>query len=231
MKSLKFFFRKLIRVWFWNVTNIKWSNKIVTKDQINYIVSLNDLYNEVESVPGHIIELGTGKGRNATIFGSLIKKKQQEKFKKYFGFDTFEGFTEEDIKKSPYLKDHNVQELDTFEVVNDFISSNKLDDVVTLIKGDIVKTLPEFIENKNHIYKFNKLLISLLYIDCNAYRPASFALDSLKEYFSKGALIVVDENIIGDETIALKNFCSENNLEIKSTKFKNHISSYVIWNK
>ena len=121
MKSLKFFFRKLIRVWFWNVTNIKWSNKIVTKDQINYIVSLNDLYNEVESVPGHIIELGTGKGRNATIFGSLIKKKQQEKFKKYFGFDTFEGFTEEDIKKSPYLKDHNVQELDTFEVVNDFI--------------------------------------------------------------------------------------------------------------
>ena len=231
MKFLKIFVRKLIRGWFWNITNIKWSDKLITKEKVDYVLSIYEIFKQVETVPCHIVELGTGRGRNAVIFGSLIKKNQQEKFKKYFGFDTFDSFTDEDLKTSPHLKKEKVSELDRYENIKDFIASNNLNEVVKFIKGDVLDTLPKFVENKNNEYHFNKLLISLLYIDCNSYRAASFGLECLKKYFTKGSLIVCDENTIGDETNALKNFCDKNNLEMKSTKYKNHISSYAIWNK
>jgi hypothetical protein len=226
----KIFIRKLVNGLSWNITNIKWSDKIITRDQVDYITALNELYNEVENIPGHIIELGVGRARNAIIFGSLIKKKQQEKFKKYFGFDTFDNFPNEDLKESPHLYPLKLTELDKYEYIKDFIFANKLEDVITLIKGDIINTLPKFLVNAENKYNFDKLLISLVYIDCNSYRAASFSLDNLKRYFSKGTLIVVDESRLGDETLALKNFCDENKLEFKSTKYKNHISSYAVWN-
>lgn len=231
MKSIKIYIRKLIRGWFFSITNIKWSDKLITRTKVDYILSLNEIFREIETVPGNIIELGAGRGRNAVIFGSLIKRNQQEKFKKYFGFDTFDSFTDSDIKISPHLKKQNISYLDTYENVKDFIASNNLDEVCKLVKGDILESLPKFIENKNNKYLFNKLYISLLYIDCNSFRAAEFALENLKNYFSKGCLILCDENVLGDETNALKKFCEKNNLEIKSTKYKNHISSYTIWNK
>ena len=231
MKSVKLYLRKLIRGWFWNITNIRWYDKLITKEKVDYILSVSEIFKQVETVPGHIVELGAGRGRNAIIFGSLIKKNQQDKFKKYFGFDTFNSFTDHDLKISPHLKKQKISDLDEYENIKDFIASNNLQDVIELIKGDILYTLSKFLENKNNEYHFNKLLVSLLYIDCNSYRAASFALENLKKYFSKGSLIVCDESVMGDETNALNNFCEKNNLQMRSTKYKNHISSYAVWNK
>ena len=228
MINLKIFIRNIIRKIFYQISNINWNNKTITKNQVDYILAINDVFYEVIDTPGHIIELGTGKGRNAIIFGSLIHKYQQEKFKKYFGFDTFESFTGEDLKISPHLKKNSHEDTD-FKIIKEFISSNNLDNTVTLIKGDIINTIPKFIENKNNLYGFNKLLISMVYVDCNAYRPAIFALEKLKNFFSKNTKILVDENTLGDETSALIDFCNNNGMKIKSTKFKNHISSYVNW--
>ena len=228
MLKFKIFIRNLIRKSFNQISNIDWNDKVISKNQVNYILAINDIFNEVSEIPGHIVELGTGKGRNAIIFGSLIHKYQQEKFKKYFGFDTFESFTKDDLKISPHLIKTASQELD-FQSVQEFIASNNLNKTVTLIKGDIVDKIPEFIENKNNLYGFNKLLISLVYIDCNAYRPAIFSLEKLKKYFSENTKIVVDENTLGDETKALIDFCDQNKLKIKTTKFLNHISSYTNW--
>ncbi len=229
MIKLKIFIRNILRKAFNQISNINWDNKIISKIQVDYILSINDIFNEIIEVPGHIIELGTGRGRNAIIFGALINKYQQQKFRKYFGFDTFESFTDEDLKISPHLIKTTNNELDNFDYIQEFVHSNKMKDTITLIKGDIVKTIPEFVENKDNLYGFNKLLISLVYIDCNAYRPTIFALEKLKKFFSKNAKIIVDENILGDETRALIDFCKENDLQIKSTKFSGHISSYTNW--
>ena len=222
MLKFKIFIRNLIRKTFYQISNISWDNKIISKNQVDYIFAIEDIFNEVSEIPGHIIELGTGKGRNAIIFGSLIHKYQQEKFRKYFGFDTFDSFTDEDLKISPHLKKADSQKV-VFHTIQEFIASNNLNKTVTLIKGDIVEKIPEFIENKNNLYGFNKLLISLVYIDCNAYGPAIFALEKLKIFFSKDTKIVVDENTLGDETRALMDFCFKNKLQIKTTKFTNHI--------
>ena len=55
-----------------DATQIKW-NKEMSSEQIYYTLSMQDLL-KTKDIPGHIIELGSGYGRNSIIFGSLIQK-------------------------------------------------------------------------------------------------------------------------------------------------------------
>ena len=75
------------------------------------------------------------------------------------------------------------------------------------------------------------LLISLIYIDLNKYEVSKYALNKLKNYISKGAIIAVDESKTADDTKALREFCEENKLIFKSGDFGPHISSYTIFDK
>lgn len=84
MIKLKIFIKNILRKAFNQISNINWDNKIISKIQVDYILSINDIFNEIIEVPGHIIELGIGRGKNAIIFGSLIKKYQYGKFKEYY---------------------------------------------------------------------------------------------------------------------------------------------------
>ena len=82
-------------------------------------------------------------------------------------------------------------------------------------------------QNYRGLLKKDNLYISLMYIDCNHYVPSLTALKCFQKNFSKGALIVVDESRIGGENKALKQFCNENNLTMKTGRFGNHNSSYT----
>ena len=53
------------------------------------------LVHEIRGVPGDIVELGVNTGNNATQFMWSIPEK------KYFGFDTFSGYTKKDIEVDP----------------------------------------------------------------------------------------------------------------------------------
>ena len=224
--KLKIFIKKIINFLSREVQNYSITNKIITKSQIDDLLSIHKIFLEVKDVPGDIIELGVGRGRNAIIFGTLINKYEYGKFKKYYGFDTFDQPPERELKNNPKLK-KKIEKEDNYDYVQDLILSNGLSDQVKLIKGDIVENMKN-LENKNlEIIKKENLYISLLYIDCNSYLPSITALNTLKENFSKGALVVVDESRIGGENKALKEFCLENNLNIKSGKFGNHNSSYT----
>lgn len=100
-------------------------------------------------------------------------------------------------------------------------------DQVKLIKGDIVENIEKIKNDNLEIIKKETLLISLIYIDCNSFIPSKTALDNFKENLSTGALIVVDESRIGGENRALKEFCLQNNLTMRTGKFGNHNSSYT----
>ena len=42
-------------------------------EKVKYITGLHNLFIRTKDIPGHIIELGAGSGRNAVIFGNLLK--------------------------------------------------------------------------------------------------------------------------------------------------------------
>jgi ribosomal protein S10 len=58
---------------------------------------------------------------------------------------------------------------------------------VHLIKGDIAKTAPIFVKQNPH------LLVSLLFIDCDLYKPTKSALKSFLPRMKKGSVLAFDE--------------------------------------
>ena len=94
--KLKIFLKKIINFLSREVQNYSITNKIITKSQIDYLLSIHKIFLEVKDVPGDIIELGVGRGRNAIIFVPINKYEYGNL--KHYGFDTFDQLPERELK-------------------------------------------------------------------------------------------------------------------------------------
>jgi len=173
------------------------------------------LYEMVDEVPGHIVELGVGPGTNAVRFGNLVKLHSDEDVRKYYGFDTFGGYTPEDIESTPHLDSNAWEDLDVFEV-RETLEQYGVNDLTVLIEGDLKETISEWLSEPSSNYRSpDNLHLALLYIDCNSYLAAKEGIEQLAEYVSPGGIICVDELRQGGETKALRQFCEERDLPFK----------------
>lgn len=94
-----------------------------------------------------------------------------------------------------------------------------------LIKGDVVKTIPEFIARNTH------LLVSLLFLDLDLYEPTKVAIENFFPRMPKGAIIVFDEldnPIWPGETTALLETLGVARLKIERIEFDPYIGFAVI---
>lgn len=203
------------------------ASSVYSTGDVRYIAGLTRLFSEVVSVPGHVIELGTGSGRNAVIFGNLIQMYRQDEFRRYYGFDTFTGYPPQDIHSSPHLSAKNHRY--SYAACSNLLERSGVSQVCGLILGDIVDELPRFVSSPPVGAKFSpqQLVVALLYIDCNALRAASRALEILTPYLAPGSLIAVDETIQGGETAALLNWSKRNGQRLEAGVFGSVISSFV----
>ena len=193
--------------------------------ELSYLFNMFNLYNEVSNVPGHIVELGVGAGRNSIVFGNLLKSTGQDGSARYFGFDTFGSYTERDLKIEKSL-DPSKWENNSLKFVQDRIDRHGLSDVAKLIAGDIRETVPNFI-SKNAIKKSSgALFCRLIYIDCSAEEPATVSLEHLWDHLSPGGMIAIDQRTQGGEWKAAMKFCEEKNIQPVSI---NHFNSAPIY--
>lgn len=177
-------------------------------------LELHTIINQILGIPGDIVELGVHTGNNSVQFLWMCPDK------KYFGFDTFNGYTQEDIESSPNKQglidnqgrwEHSKEEVvtrlqnfkDDFPVLGDF----------EIIEGDLKQTLPKCI-GENKIEQ-----IALLYVDCNAYLPAIRGIEACYPIMRKGSIICIDEHQIGGETKALLETAERHGLEVIETGF------------
>ena len=195
--------------------------------EVRYIAGLVRLYDLVRDVPGHIIEIGTGSGRNAAIFGELIWQSGQAGYRRYYGFDTFRGYTSADLESSPHLDQsaHIYSQSDT----ESRLRAAGLEDVCQVYAGDVAESLPRFVATPPSGAKFSpsKLRVALLYLDCNSYRAASATLAVIGQYLSPGAVVAVDETIQGGETEALAHWCEQSGYVMQAGSFGSVISAFV----
>lgn len=180
------------------------------KTSKSYYKALKDLFDKTVEVPGNIVELGVARGRNSAIFCDLIIS--SEVSKGYFGFDTFTGYMPEDITSSPnktglVRNQKRNRWVWSEEKVYSTLDKLGVKDPCTLVTGDLKITLPNFLSNNN-------MKVSLLYVDCNAYLPAIEGMRSAYPYMQPGAVICIDEHVVGGETKALKDFAIEQKLKI-----------------
>ena len=171
----------------------------------------------MRSIPGHIAEVGVACGRNAIIFGRLIKIFGDSSLRQYIGFDTFDGFTETDLLRDKHLAgENNRWKVFSKSEVLKRCAVNGVTDLVELFEGDASIEVPRILaKHKGKKFQPNKARFALVYIDCNGYNAALKSMQSFLPYMVPGSIFAIDEKLQGGETEAMIDFAKSNKLTIE----------------
>lgn len=215
-----------------NVTDkLKNFTKYVTRQNLTRFLVHHELFKLQLNIKGSIVECGVHQGGGIFTWAKLSSIYEPYNYhRRIIGFDTFEGFPSVSKKKdtSKYAKIKNFSE--KINILNDLKHNINLFDKERplnnkekffLIKGDANKTIPSFIKNNKH------LLISLLYLDFDLYKPTKTALKNFVSRIPKKGIIAFDEVNNPDwpgETMALLESLNLNKYEIKNFSFDPNIS-------
>ena len=209
--------------------------KYVRRLNLTRFIALYEIYKNVLTVKGSVIECGVNHGFGLMTWSKLSAILEPVNLtRRIYGFDTFEGFPEvtaRDVSKnSDHVKKGDLS-ADTFKELKGLISINDSTrflghiEKTKLIKGDATKTIPKFIEENPH------LVVSLLFLDFDLYAPTKVALENFYPRMPKGSIIAFDEldnPLWPGETEAMFEFFEENKLAIKRLEFDPKIGYAIV---
>lgn len=196
-----------------------------------------ELFQKTINLPGSIVECGVFKGMSFMTFLKLADILcPGDTLKKVIGFDTFEGFVslnsqdgEVDEKRNKVVGGWNAGYF--YEVLNSAINISQKDSFiprfkrVELVKGDVCKTVPEYVE------KNPGLRISLLHLDMDLYEPTLTALEYFYPRVVTGGVILLDEYAMRDfpgESSAVDKYFKGNPPLIKKFPYTSTPGGYFI---
>jgi hypothetical protein len=145
-------------------------------------------------IKGDFVECGVWKGGNLILLQNLIEKYAIYN-KKIYAYDTFMGmskfsksdYTDNFVHASDVLKADKktlcYSSLEDFK--NNFYSNTKFNKNLTIIKGEVEKTLRE----KKNVPK----KISILRLDTDYYSSTKIELEILWPRLSKGGILIIDD--------------------------------------
>jgi hypothetical protein len=195
------------------------------------IIAKIKLFELSKNVQGSIVECGVHRGNSLMLFTHLCSVYSPLSFnKKIIGFDTFHGFTDISSKDPSGINlgdmgDVDYDHLETWVRLQQ--ANNTLPHVerVQLIRGEADQTIPKYTKENPH------LLISLLYLDFDLYKPTLLALQQLFPLMPNGAVVAFDQlnqKKWAGETAAIKSFFDINQLSLRVFDFEPHISYAVV---
>lgn len=208
--------------------------KYVKRQKITRFLALYELFKKILQVKGSILECGVHRGFGLMTWAQLSAILEPVNLtRRIYGFDTFGGFPSvEKADKSKYariksgaLSASSFNELQ--KIIKLYDSSRFLGHVpkVHLIKGNAIKTIPQFIKDNKH------LVISLLFLDFDLFEPTKIAIENFYPRMPKGSIIAFDEldnPLWPGETLALLKTIGINKLKIKRFEFDPYIGYTVI---
>jgi len=193
----------------------KSSHNVIRDNDLEYLLWISSLYLKIKNIPGHIAEIGVADGRNAVLFGRLIKLHNDQSVRQYIGFDTFDGFTKKDLNDEPHLSKTRWKN-NTKDSVLNRCKQNNIEELVEIFEGDAVNLVPKILlHHRGKKFLEGKAKFALLYIDCNAYAPALKSMENFLPFIVPGGLIVIDEKLQGSETKAIYNFAKQHSLKVE----------------
>lgn len=208
--------------------------KYIRRQKLTRLLALYEIFKKILPMKGSIVECGVYKGFGLMAWANMSAVLEPANLtRRIYGFDTFEGFpgiAEKDVNQvmTPeigQLSSTSYEELG--ELIKIYDSNRFLGHVnkVQLIKGDVTKTIPEFISKNQH------LVISLLFLDMDLYEPTKVAIENFFPRMPKGAIIAFDEldnPIWPGETIAVLEALGINRLKIERVDFDPYIGFAVV---
>jgi len=215
------------------VEKLKNFPKYVPRQDITRFLVRYEIFKKILNVTGSIVECGVLHGGGLMTFAqlsSIFEHLNHER--KIIGFDTFTGFAndgtihdDKDYAKKGYLS------ADSYD---DLIESSRLYDLnrtlshipkVEIIRGDILETVPDYLQKNPHT------IVSLLFLDVDLYEPTKICLEHFVPRMPKGSIIVFDEinnKSWSGETTALIEQLGINNLRLQRFSFDTKISYAIL---
>ena len=170
--------------------------KYVRRQQLKRFLALYEIFKLALPVKGSVVECGVFKGFGVMSWAKLSAMLEPENLtRRIYGFDTFAGFPSVSHKDAnPVAAPHDgALFADSYEELQSLIAQYDQDrflghvDKVHLIKGNVVETVPAFLEANPH------LVVSLLFLDLDLYEPTQVALRHFLPRMPRGALLAFDE--------------------------------------
>ena len=208
--------------------------KYVRRQHLKRFLALYELFKLVLPVKGSVVECGVHRGFGLMAFAKLSAMLEPENLtRRLYGFDTFEGFPAVSEKDRSTTAQPQGGQLaaDSYDELTQLIEEHDRDRFlghvpkVKLVRGDMTKTIPEFISSHPHV------VVSLLFMDCDLYEPTKAAIEHFVPRMPKGAVIAFDEldnPIWPGETLALLETVGIRHLRLQRLEWDPYIAYATI---
>ncbi len=164
---------------------------------VKYLV-LNDIYQRIKHIPGHLMEFGTWWGQNLILLENL--RAIHEPFNKQrviVGFDTFDGYTSLSDKDKPsevWAEQSYNTGVDYMAHLRELLQTHEASNALghltgrhRLIAGDVSQTASRYFEDNP------ATLVAMAYFDMALYQPTKDALVALRPHLVSGSVLLFDE--------------------------------------
>lgn len=177
-----------------------------------------EIYKMVSNIPGAIVECGVFKGTSLTRFATFRDLFSNSHSKKIIGFDVYGKFPETNFEQDKVPRQRFIDSAGessiTVESLTKVLQHKGIDKNVELVKGDILQTVPNYVE------KHPELKISLLNLDTDIYEPASVILELLFPKIVRGGVLIIDDyGVFPGETQAVDEYFKDKDVVIQKFPF------------
>jgi hypothetical protein len=184
-----------------------------------------EIYEQITDLAGDILEFGVYKGTSLVRFLTYRNLLESEDSRRVFGFDIFGKFPDELKLESDRKFVENFEGAGGYGISQEELEmhlQNKGFRNYELFAGDIMKTLPEFLE------KYPARRISMIHIDVDVYEPSKFILEQLWDRLVPGGIVMLDDYAtVEGETLAVEEFFKDKPHLIRKPRF-NYIPTYIV---
>jgi hypothetical protein len=171
------------------------STLYLKRQVLSRILYQDYLYRRIIKVPGVICEFGVHWGATMATLCNLRGIHEPYNHSRFiFGFDTFSGFHDIDNKDGNRVDEGDYatskqyeEELDEILSLHESFSPISQIKKFELIKGDVIQTLPTWLDLHPHA------IVAMAIFDMDIYRPTRAALEMILPRLTKGSMLVFDE--------------------------------------
>jgi len=205
--------------------------KYVRRQTIARFLTCYEIFKRQIHTKGSVVECGVHHGGGLMTWAKLSSTLEPYNYhRKIIGFDTFSGFPEvskidlrnPNTKEGMFLEEYDVYS-ELLEIIKEYDENRFINQIskVELVQGDASITISKYIKDNPH------LIISLLFLDFDIYKPTTVALENFLPRMPKGAIIAFDEINNVDwpgETLALLEKFDLNLMQLECFEFEPNIS-------
>ena len=165
---------------------------------LSKLLFYNDIIKKIIDIPGVIVELGVQWGATTSLLYNLTSIHEPYNFRRQIvGFDTFEGFPASSISSGEQSEGWQPNDLssspESQEIAENCLSAHQAFSAMKhmsrheFVKGDVIATLPKWLEDNEHE------TVALCIFDLDLGIPTSESLKHILRRCQKGSVLVFDE--------------------------------------